>query len=87
MDYLPEIAKQGLGYLLFAGSLVVIFFLHRENRKLSDGQVELANKRVEDLVAARNAYGILSDSSTKVAENTYTIVQNLQQVLNNVKKS
>lgn len=86
MDYLPEVAKQGLGYLLFAGSLLVIFFLHRENRKLSDEKVELANRRVEDLKEARNAYGILSETATKVAENTYTIVQNLQQLLNNMKK-
>lgn len=87
MEYLAEIAKQGLGYLLFAGSILVNFFLYRENKKLSNDKVDLANRRVEDLVAARNAYSILSDASTKVAENTYTIVQNLQQLLNNFKKS
>ena len=87
MEYLSQIAEQGLGYLLFAGSLLVIFFLHKENQKLSNEKVELANKRVEDLKEARNAYSILSDASTKVAENTYTIVQNLQQLLNNIKKT
>ena len=86
MEYLGEIAKQGLGYLLFVGALVVIFYQHKENQKSSNEKVELANRRVEDLKEARNAYSILSDASTKVAENTYTIVQNLQQLLNNIKK-
>lgn len=86
MEYLDQIAKQGLGYLLFAGSLLVIFFLHKENKKLSEDKVELANRRVEDLKEARNAYSILSENATKIAENTYTIVQNLQALLNNMKK-
>ncbi len=86
MDYLAEIAKGGFGYVLFAGSLLVIFFLYKENRRLSDEKVDLANKRVEDLRQAQAAYSVLSDAATKVAENTYTIVQNLQQLFNNMKR-
>ena len=87
MEYLSQVAEQGLGFLLFAGSLLVIFFLYRENQKLSNEKVDLANRRVEDLKEARTAYSVLSEASTKVAENTYTIVQNLQQLLNSMKKS
>lgn len=86
MEYLAEVAKQGLGYLLFIGSLLVIFFLFKENQKLNNDKVDLANRRVDDLQAAQRAYMVLSESATKVAENTYTIVQNLQQLLNNIKK-
>ncbi len=87
MDFTTEIARQGLGYLLFSGSLVVIFFLYRENRKLSEDKVGLAKEIVEQLKSAQATYNTLSESSIKVAENTYTIVQNLQQLLNNAKKS
>jgi predicted histidine transporter YuiF (NhaC family) len=86
MDFTTEIARQGLGYLLFSGSLVVIFFMYRENRQLNVDKVDLANKRVEDLKQAQAAQNAISESATKVAENTYTIVQNLQQLLNNAKK-
>jgi hypothetical protein len=85
MEYLDQIAKQGLGYLLFAGSLVIIFYQNRKIDQYQNEKVELANRRVEDLKDARNAYAAVSDASTKVAENTYTIVQNLQQLLNNLK--
>jgi hypothetical protein len=84
---LKGIAQQGFGYLLFAGSLLVIFFMYRENRKLSEKSVEQADRRVEDLKEAQRVYNSLSESATKVAENTYTIVQNLQQLLNNAKKT
>lgn len=87
MDYLPEIAKQGLGYLLFVGTLPIIYFLYKENRQLSIEKVDLANKRVDDLRQAQQAYMAISEASTKVAENTYTIVQNLQSLLNNLKQS
>lgn len=86
MDFSTEIARQGLGYLLFSGSLVVIFYQYRENRQLNADKVDLANRRVEDLKDAQTAYSALSESATKVAENTYTIVQNLQQLLNNAKQ-
>ena len=85
-DFLSEIAKQGLGWMLFAASVVVIFFLYKENRKLSQDKVDLANQRVEDLKEARNAYAILSETASKTAENTLTIVQNIQQLLNSWKK-
>lgn len=85
-DFLGEIAKQGFGYLLFAAALVVIYFLYKENRKLSEDKVDLANKRVEDLKEARGAYATLTETASKTAENTLTIVQNIQQILNNWKK-
>lgn len=77
---------QGFGYLLFAGSILIIFFLYRENKQLSNDKVDLANKRVEDLKESAKSYAIVSDATQKVAENTYTIVQNLQQLLNNIKQ-
>lgn len=84
--FLKMIAAQGFGYLLFVGSLLVIFFLFKDNRKLSDEKVDLANRRVEDLKEAQAVYATLSKASTDLAQNTYTIVQNLQQLLNNAKK-
>lgn len=88
MDYfLKAIAEQGFGYLLFAGCLPIIFFLYKDNRKQSDEKVELSKLRVEDLKQAQAAYATLSQANTKVAENTYTIVQNLQSLLNNMKKA
>jgi len=87
MDYfIKTIAMQGFGYLLFAGSILIIFFLYRENKQLSNDKVDLANKRVEDLKESAKSYAIVSDATQKVAENTYTIVQNLQQLLNNIKQ-
>lgn len=87
MDYVAEVAKQGLGYLLFAGAVLVIFALYKENKQLSKDKVDLANQRVQDLKEARDSYAILSESATKVAENTYTIVQNMQSLMNTWKKS
>lgn len=88
MDYfIKAIAMQGFGYLLFAGTLLVLFFMYRENKQLSREKVDLANQRVQDLKEARDSYAILSESATNVAQNTYTIVQNLQQLLNAWKKA
>jgi len=87
MEYLEQISKQGLGYLLFAASLFVIFFLYKENQKLNNEKVDLANKRVEDLQEARDAYTLLSNAASKTAENTLTIVQNIQQLLTNWRKT
>lgn len=81
-----EIAMQGFGYLLFVGAVFVVYFLYKENKQLARDKVDLANQRVQDLKEARDSYANLSESATKVAENTYTIVQNLQQLLNTWKK-
>lgn len=86
-QFITEIAKQGLGFTLAVVAGFAIFFLYKENRQLSQDKVDLANKRVEDLKEAQHSYATLSDAATKVAENTYTIVQNLQQLLNNWKKT
>lgn len=86
IDYLAEIAKQGFGYLLLAGSLFVVYFLYKENQKLNKEKVDLANQRVEDLKEAKDAYATLSSQTSKTAENTLTIVQNIQQILNSFKK-
>lgn len=85
-DYLGELAKQGLGWLLFAGSIVIIYFLYKEIKQLNKEKIDLANQRVIDLKEARDAYGILSQSASKTAENTFTIVQNIQSILNTWKK-
>lgn len=86
MDVWTEIAKQGFGYLLFIAACIVIYFLYKENRQLSNDKVDLANQRVADLKEARDTYAILSDKASKTAENTLTIVQNMQSILNNWKK-
>lgn len=86
MDF-AEIAKQGLGYLLFVLSCGVIGILYRDNKKLSEEKVTLANQRVEDLKEVQEKYGTVLDTSTKIADNTFIIVQNLQTLLNNLKKS
>lgn len=77
---------QGFGYVLFVLACGVIGFLYKENKALSKEKVDLANQRVQDLKEARDSYAALSETSSKVAENTYTIVQNLQQLLNTWKK-
>lgn len=85
-DYLGEIAKQGLGWLLFAGSVVVIYFLYKEIKQLNKDKIDLANQRVADVEKAREAYGVLSQTASKTSENTLTIVQNIQSILNTWKK-
>lgn len=86
IDYLGEIAKQGFGYLLFAGAILVVYFLYKENQKLNKEKVDLANQRVDDLKEAKDAYATLSSQTSKTAENTLSIVQNIQQILNSWKK-
>lgn len=85
-DIITRIADQGFGYVLFVGALIVILFMWKENQKKTDQLISMANQRVVDLIQARDAYAVLSDTATKVAENTFTIVQNIQQLLNNLKK-
>lgn len=89
MDYFIKTFFQigGVFGLLFGGSLIVIFFLYKENRQLSKDKVDLVSQTVQLLNEARNSYANLSESASKTAENTYTIVQNLQQLLNNAKTS
>lgn len=87
-DLLGKLASNnGLLGLLLAISFVAIGILWVENKRLNAAVVDQANKRVEDLKAAQAAYATLSESATKVAENTYTIVQNLQQLLNSMKRA
>lgn len=86
MDYMTEIAKQGFGYLLFIGALGVVYYKDKQVERYKDQIVDLANKRVEDLKEARNAYAVIAESQTKVAENTYTIVQNIQNLVNTIKQ-
>lgn len=85
-DYLGEVAKQGLGWLLFAGAVVVIYFLYKEIKQLNKEKIDLANQRVIDGEKAREIYSILSQSASKTSENTLTIVQNIQSILNTWKK-
>lgn len=79
--FLNEIAKQGLGYLLFAGSLIVIFFLYRENRNASQELKDLAEKRITDLKEVQANYTNSISAIKAVADNTLTIVENLQTMI------
>lgn len=81
-----QVASQGFGYLLFVIACFVIYFLYKENKQLNNEKIGLANQTVQILKEAQATYTTLSESSIKVAENTYTIVQNLQQVLNSRKQ-
>lgn len=85
MDY-AEIAKQGLGWMLFIGSLSVIFFMYKELKAANKEKVDLANMRVQDLKEARDAYATLSSSAQLTAQNTLTIVTNIQNIISNWKK-
>ena len=80
------IVKQGFGYVLFIGAMFVIYFLYKENKQSNKEKLDLANQRVQDLKEAQASYSVLSEAATKVAENTFTIVQNLQSLLNGMKK-
>jgi hypothetical protein len=82
---LRQIAEQGFGYVLFVASLLVCYFLYKENRQLSQEKVDLANKRVEDLKEAQKNYSVLSEALQVTTQNTLTIVTNLQNVLNKSK--
>jgi hypothetical protein len=84
-EYIKLIASQGFGYLLFVASMFVCFFLYKENRKLNQDKVDISEKRVEDLKEAQANYGKMSEASQIVAQNTLTIVTNLQNLLNKAK--
>lgn len=49
MDYLPQIAQQGLLGVMLVVSLLSVWFLYRENRSLQE-------KRITDLIQTRDAY-------------------------------
>ena len=79
----------GVFGLLFGGSLIIILFLYKENRTLQREKLEQVEKRVEELKVAQKAYTDSTEANRKVAEtgyriaeNTFTVVQNLQQLLN-----
>lgn len=93
MDYLGELAKQGLGYLLFVVSIGVNIHLYREKTRVDKQLAELAEKRVEDIKEMRDMYfdridevknGFLMavDKMQGVAMSTLTIAQNIQSILN-----
>lgn len=44
MDYLTEIAKQGLGYLLFVGAVAVNLYQYKENRRINDRFIDYMQK-------------------------------------------
>ena len=97
MEYLGEIAKQGLLGIFLALSLLVNYFLYRENRALSREKVDLVERHVQSLLALKDAYFESlekiklayvenTDKTNQVINNILTIVQNLQQLTNLRKK-
>lgn len=80
--YLKTIAEQGFGYVLFLASMFACLFLYKENRKLNQDKIDLSEKRVDDLKEAQANYFKMGEASQIVAQNTLTIVTNLQNLLN-----
>lgn len=92
MEYLAEIAKQGLLGLFLALSLLANYFLYRENRTLSKEQVDLSEKRIQDIIGMKDTYQVSLDAMREaytqntekmngVINNVLIVVQNLQQLV------
>jgi predicted acyltransferase (DUF342 family) len=91
MEYfLQKFAEYGGVFgILFGGSLIVIFFLFKENRTLQREKLEQVEKRVEELKVSKSENATAAEASRqiaengfRVAENTFEVVKNLQQLLN-----
>ena len=91
MEYfLDQFAKYGGVFgVLFGGSVIIIGFLWKENRALQAKILDQAEKRVEELkvskaenAAAAEASRQIAENGFRVAESTFTVVQNLQQLFN-----
>lgn len=93
MEYLADIAKQGLLGIFLALSLLVNYFLYKENRALSREKVELVERHVQNLLSLKDAYfdslekmklayADNAEKTSQVVNSILTIVQNLQQLLN-----
>jgi len=83
---LQTIAEQGFGYLLFAGAILLLFFFYKENKALNQKMQDQANQRVDDLKETQANYVKMSEASQTTGQNVLTIVKNIQDILNNLKK-
>jgi len=96
-DYFGEVAKQGLGYLLFIGSLSINIYLYKEKSKVDKVVIDLADKRLNDVKEMKDSYFNQIESvktnflqsvtkSQDLAQATLSIAQNLQSILNSREK-
>jgi hypothetical protein len=88
MDFIGEIASQGgPGWVLFAGSLVVLGIrekAHHDTIKEKDEIIlSISEKRVEDAEKSRESGYRNMEALRSIIDQVYVIVQNLQNIANN----
>jgi uncharacterized membrane protein len=71
MEYLPQIAQQGILGVLLVIALITIYFLYRENKTLQE-------KRIADLMANKETLGRLAESTKQTVDTILTLVQSLE---------
>lgn len=71
-NYLSDIAQQGILGLFLALALVAIYFLYRENKTLQE-------KRVNDLIQARDTYQRAIEGVKQTVDLTLSVVQSLER--------
>ena len=88
MDISTEIARQGLGYLLFIGAVIVLGLrekMHSDKIKEKDTIIlDLSEKRVRDVAENRDINSRNIENLRSVIEPIYVIVQNLQNIATSV---
>lgn len=82
---MEELAKQGLGYFLFVGSLVVLKLREDYYQKViteKDGKInEISKSRVDDIKEIINTTNTGMQGLREIAKSTLMIVENLQSMI------
>src|SRR4051812_40317475 len=93
MDYLAEIAKQGFGYLLFAGSLLIIFYQNKKTNQLYDLRfsdwdkvLTVSGGTIKDLLNSLKNLQDIEDENASNVEQVKTDMQQLREVVVQLKE-
>lgn len=82
----PELAKQGLGYALFVGSLGVVFYQNRKIEALNTKLNELQEKRLADLVQLTTQFLNTAKDMLNGNANILKSIDKITEILENFRK-